>query len=81
VAEAAWDPPSIAGGANAQTNVTVPGARPGDFVQAAYSLSTSGIVFLAQIGAQDTVTVTAWNRTGVAVDLNPGTVRVRVLKA
>ncbi|MGT4071497.1 UNVERIFIED_CONTAM: hypothetical protein I5919_22235, partial [Aeromonas hydrophila] len=45
------------------------------------SLSTSGVVFLAQIGAQDTVSVTAWNRTGAAVDLNPGTVRVRVVKA
>ena len=80
-AEQAWDPPSIAAGASAQTNVTVTGARPGDFVQAAYSLSTSGCVFLAQIGAQDTVTVTAWNRSGAAVDLNAGTVRVRVVKA
>jgi hypothetical protein len=81
VAEQAWDPPSIAAGASAQTNVTVSGARPGDFVQAAFSLSTSGVVFLAQIGAQDTVTVTAWNRSGAAVDLAAGTVRVRVLKA
>ncbi|MFC3001105.1 phage tail fiber domain-containing protein [Falsiroseomonas tokyonensis] len=81
VAEQAWDPPSIAAGASAQTNVPVPGARPGDFVQAAYSLSTSGVVFLAQIGAQDVVTVTAWNRSGAAVDLNAGTVRVRVVKA
>jgi hypothetical protein len=81
VAEQGWDPPSIAAGATAQTNVTVNGARPGDFVQAAFSLSTSGVVFLAQIGAQDTVTVTAWNRSGAAVDLNNGTVRVRVLKA
>ena len=80
-AEQAWDPPSIAAGASAQANVTVPGARPGDFCQAAYSLSTSGVVFLAQIGAQDTVTVTAWNRSGAAVDLNAGTVRVRVVKA
>jgi hypothetical protein len=61
--------------------VTVSGARPGDFVQAAYSLATSGVVFLAQIGAQDVVTVTAWNRSGAAVDLNAGTVRVRVVKA
>jgi hypothetical protein len=38
-------------------------------------------VFLAQIGAQDTVTVTAWNRSAGVVDLNPGTVRVRVVKA
>jgi hypothetical protein len=81
VAEQGWDPPSIAAGGSAQTHVPVSGARPGDFVQAAYSLSTSGVVFLAQIGAQDTVTVTAWNRSGGPVDLNPGTVRVRVVKA
>ncbi len=80
-AEQAWDPPSIAAGASAQTSVTVTGARPGDFVQASFSLATSGCVFLAQIGAQDTVTVTVWNRSGAAVDLNPGTVRVRVVKA
>jgi hypothetical protein len=80
-AEASWDPPSIAAAASAQTSVTLSGARPGDFVQAAFSLSTSGVVFLAQIGAQDTVTVTAWNRTGAAVDLGAGTVRVRVVKS
>jgi hypothetical protein len=79
--EQSWDPPSIAAGASAQANVTVPGARPGDFVQAAFSLSTSGVVFLAQIGAQDTVTVTAWNRSAAAVDLGAGTLRVRVVKA
>jgi hypothetical protein len=81
VAEAAWDPPSIAAGGSAQLNVPLAGARPGDFVQAAFSLSTSGVVFLAQIGAQDVVTVTAWNRSGAAVDLNAGTVRVRLVKA
>lgn len=78
--ELAWDPPSIAAGATAQIHVPVPGARPGDFVQAAFSLATTGIVFLAQIGALDTVTVTAWNRSGVALDLGAGTVRVRVTK-
>jgi hypothetical protein len=81
VEEQPWDPPSIAAGGSAQTNVPVSGARPGDFVQAAYSLSTSGVVFLAQIGAQDTVTVTAWNRSGAAMDLSSGTVRVRVVKS
>lgn len=81
VAEQAWDPASIASGASAQVNVPVSGARPGDFVQAAFSLATSGAVFLAQIGAQDVVTVTAWNRSGAALDLNAGTVRVRVVKA
>jgi hypothetical protein len=81
VAEAAWDPASIAAGGSAQINVSVPGARPGDFASAAFSLSTSGVVFLAQVGATDVVTVTAWNRSGGAVDLNAGTVRARVVKA
>jgi hypothetical protein len=80
-ADLAWDPPSIAAGGSATVNVPLPGARPGDFAQAAFSLATSGIVFLAQVGAQDVVTVTAWNRTGVAVDLGAGTVRARVVKA
>ena len=79
--ELAWDPPSIAGGATAQLNVPVAGARPGDTCQAGFTLATSGIVFLAQVGATDVVTVTAWNRSGGAVDLNPGTVRVRVVKS
>jgi hypothetical protein len=81
VAELAWDPPSIAAGGSAQLNVPLSGARPGDFAQAAFSLSTSGAVFLAQIGAQDVVTVTAWNRSGGALDLGAGTVRVRLVKA
>lgn len=80
-AEMAWDPPSILAGGTTQLNVALNGARPGDFVQAAFTLSTSGVVFLAQIGAQDLVTVTAWNRSGGAVDLGAGTVRVRLVKA
>ncbi|HYF06852.1 MAG TPA: phage tail fiber protein, partial [Acetobacteraceae bacterium] len=81
VAEAAWDPASIAAGASTQINVPLPGARPGDFASAAFSLATSGVVFLAQVGATDTVTVTAWNRSGIAIDLAAGTVRARVVKA
>ncbi|MEI6160259.1 MAG: phage tail fiber protein [Roseococcus sp.] len=80
-AEAAWDPPSILAGGTAQINVTLNGARPGDFVQAAFTLATSGVIFLAQIGAQDVVTVTAWNRSAAAVDLGAGTVRVRLVKS
>ncbi|MCX7685312.1 MAG: phage tail fiber protein [Acetobacteraceae bacterium] len=80
-AEAAWDPPSIAAGGSAQLNVPLPGVRPGDFTQASFSLSTSGVVFLANVGAQDVVTVTAWNRSGTAIDLAAGTVRVRAVKA
>ena len=81
VAELAWTPPLVPAGQSVQLNVPVAGARPGDFVQAAYSLATSGIVFLAQVGAQDVVTVTAWNRGSGDITLGSGTVRVRVLKA
>lgn len=81
VAETGWDPPSIAAGASAQVSVPLAGARPGDFASAAFSLATSGVVFLAQVGATDVVTVTAWNRSGAAIDLAAGTVRARVVKA
>ena len=81
VAEMPWDAPSIAAGGSAQVNVPLVGARPSDFASASFSLATSAIVFLAQVGATDVVTVTAWNRSGAAVDLNPGTVRTRVVKA
>ncbi|HEY8613582.1 MAG TPA: phage tail fiber protein, partial [Roseomonas sp.] len=80
-AEMPWDAPSIAAGASAQVNLPCAGVRPGDFVQASFSLSTSGVVFLAQVGAQDVITVTAWNRSGAAVDLTAGTVRVRAVKS
>jgi hypothetical protein len=79
--EFAWDPPSIAAGANTQISVTVQGARPGDFAQAAYTQATSGAVFLAQIGAQNTVSVTVWNRSNGAFTLPAGIVRVRVVKS
>lgn len=81
VAEMAWDPPSLAAGATTQVNVPLPGARAGDFAQAGFSLPTSGLVFLANVGAADVVSVTAWNRSSVQIDLGPGTVRARVVKA
>jgi hypothetical protein len=42
--EATWDLPSLTGGATANIDVTVPGARPGDFADA--SLDTSNIAFV-----------------------------------
>jgi hypothetical protein len=80
-AEAPWDPPAIPAGGTVQVNLPCPGARPGDFAQAAFGLSTSGVVFLAQVGAQDVITVTAWNRTAAEVDLGAATVRARVVKS
>ncbi|WP_424811461.1 glycosyl hydrolase family 28-related protein [Roseococcus sp. YIM B11640] len=79
--EVSWTPPVISANATVQLQVNLPGARPGDFVQAAYSLSTSGAVFLAQVGAQDTVSVTVWNRSNGDLSLGAGTVRVRAVKS
>ena len=80
-AELPWDPGSIAPGASAQINVPLQGARPGDFATAAFSLATSGIVMLAQVGATNIVTVTAWNRSNITINLAAGIVRARVTKA
>ncbi len=81
VTEMAWDLGPIAAGGSAQVNVPLVGARPGDFASASFSLATSGVVFVAQVGATDVVTVTAWNRSGAAIDLNAAVVRARVVKA
>ncbi|WP_337876536.1 glycosyl hydrolase family 28-related protein [Elioraea sp.] len=81
VAETSWDPPSIAAGATQQVNMTVTGASPGDFVQATFSVATTAILFIATVGAANTVTVVAWNRASSAIDLAGGTLRVRVIKA
>lgn len=80
-AEQPWDPPSIAADGTTQFNLPLTGARPGDFASASFSQATSGVVFLAQVGATDVVTVTAWNRSGAAIDLGAGIVRGRVVKA
>jgi hypothetical protein len=36
---------------------------------------------LAQVGATNIVTVTAWNRSAIAINLAAGTIRARVTKA
>lgn len=81
VVETSWDPPSLNPGATTQLNIPVPGAFPGDFVQASFSVATTGVVFLATVGAGGVVTVIAWNRSTIAIDLAGGTLRVRVVKA
>ena len=83
--ESPWDPPSIPAGGTTQTNIALPGLRPGDFVQASFSLATSGVVFLANYGGtingDPVVTVVAWNRSTVPIDLGNGTLRLRAVKS
>jgi len=69
---------SIAPNASASTAVTVPGAK---FIDARnyvakMTISTGGLILSASVTATDTVTVTAFNPTGAAIDLVSGTLSV-----
>ncbi|MCX7604919.1 MAG: hypothetical protein N2036_12655 [Bryobacteraceae bacterium] len=82
VGQVDFDFASIAAGATAQLTggIPVPRARAGDHVSVACSINSSQVMFLATIGATETVTVTAWNRSGSAIDPAPATFYARVLK-
>ena len=76
-AELTWDPASIADGAVANQNVTVQGAALGDQAVASFSLGTgNGVMISARVIAADTVQVTVFNKSGGALDLASGTLRV-----
>ncbi len=83
--ESPWDPPSIPAGGTVQINIGFAGLKPGDFVQASFSLATSGVMFMANYGgAIDGVpvaTVVAWNRSAAPIDLGAGTLRLRAVKS
>ncbi len=76
----AYNPPSIAAGASAQTSVTVTGAAVDDFALGSFGTSHTDIVIHARVTAVNTVTLTFWNRGAGAVDLASGTAYARVLK-
>ena len=78
IADAAYDPGSLASGAAVTVSVTVHGARLGDFAVASFTAPDSGVVLLAQVTAADTASVTFLNLSAGAVDLAAGTLRVRV---
>lgn len=80
LAEASWDPPALAAGANATQTVAVPGAVLGDAVTVGFTVASANVVMLGTVSAPDTVTVVAWNRSGTTTDLVAGTLRIRVVK-
>lgn len=80
-ASATWNPASIANGAEAAVDVTVPGAVLGDFAFASFSLDVADLVLDANVTAANTVTCVLANNTGGAVDLASGTLRVKVVPA
>jgi hypothetical protein len=79
----AWagTPVSVGAGASATQTVTVTGAAIGDVVVGvSHSVALGGLVLSGEVTAADTVTVTARNPTGGSLNVNAGTVRVRVEK-
>lgn len=76
-----FDWPSIAAGAQTTTTVTVTGAVLGDMVLGvSMDVDTLGVRFSGQVTAANTVTVTAANGTGGALDIASGTLAVLVAK-
>jgi len=78
-AELTSDIASLADAASAGTEITVPGAKLGDFAFVSFSLDVADLSVTADVTAANTVTVTMNNNTGGAVDLASGTLRVKVV--
>ncbi|MBU8538882.1 glycoside hydrolase family 55 protein [Falsiroseomonas tokyonensis] len=78
--ETNWDLPSLGPGATANVDVTVPGARRGDFADA--SLDTSSIAFVldCHVWSNNSVRVTARNVSASTVDLAAAPLAVQVTK-
>jgi hypothetical protein len=77
---ASWDLPSMPPGATSNADVTVPGARRGDFADA--SLDTSSIAFVldCHVWSNNSVRVTARNVSASTVDLAAAPLSVQVTK-
>jgi hypothetical protein len=75
-----FDFASIAAGSFEVTTVTVTGARVGDTARAALSAGAIGLNVFAQVTADNTVSVWAYNFTGSAVDPVSGTLTAEVSK-
>lgn len=77
---ATWDPGSLASGAGESKDVTVTGAALGDFVlPPSFSLDVQDLTLSAQVTSANTVTCTLTNTGFATVNLDSGTVYVRVL--
>lgn len=72
------DPASIAASATATTEITVTGAKVGDFVMVAPGVDLQGMVCTGYVSAADTVTVILFNPTSAPVDLDSSNWKVKV---
>jgi len=76
------DLPSIPAGVSAFVQATIAGAAPGDFVIASLDPADRDMaVESAQVTSANTVTVWVQNRSGGAIDLAAGTLRIRLERA
>lgn len=74
-----FDPPNLTAGSFTTTTVDAPGALIGDYAKATFSLALGGLEPLsAVVSASGVVTVFFKNPTGGAVNLDSGTINVRV---
>lgn len=84
-ASTTWNPASLANGASESVNVTVTGAAVGDSVDAGFPMivggsGQNGMQISASVYTANTVKVTITNNSGGAVDLDSGTLVVKVTK-
>jgi len=75
-----WDISSTAGHGLATTTLTVTGAAVGDFVIFSYGVDLLGMIPSARVSSTNTVTLTAHNPTGGALNPASTTWKVKVLK-
>ena len=78
---AAWDPGSVAIGAQISTTVTVSGAAVGDHVDVSSSIALQGLRIWGEVTAANIVTVYLSNNTSGAVNLGALTLNVLVFKS
>ena len=70
---------SLAAGAEVALDVTVPGAKLGDFAFASLGVDVADLIVTVNVTAANTATVLLANATAGAIDLASTTVRVKVV--
>ena len=78
--ETSWERPSLGPGATANVDVTVPGARRGDFADASLDTSSISFVLDCHVWSNNSVRVTARNVSASTVDLAAAPLAVQVVK-
>ncbi len=82
IASGTLDFPSVASLGNQVLTITVTGAADGDVVTLGIpnGSKTAGLIFTTWVSASNTVSIEAYNSTGIAIDPASGTFKVRVIK-